>query len=72
MYVHVFMSFFSGIYSPCVMYVPSHVFLLWQVYVGMKRKVEQLSWLEKYLPTSISGRIANGGICCLSVNTEPP
>jgi optic atrophy protein 1 len=26
----------------------------------MKRKVEQLSWLEKYLPTSISGKIANG------------
>jgi hypothetical protein len=30
------------------------------VYVGMRREVERLSWLEKYLPSSLGGRIANG------------
>ena len=59
-YIHVHVHVYQG-------FIFSHVFLLWQVYVGMKRKVEQLSWLEKYLPTSISGKIANGWICCLSV-----
>jgi optic atrophy protein 1 len=30
------------------------------VYVGMRREVERLSWLENYLPSSIGGKIANG------------
>lgn len=34
--------------------------LLLQVYLGMKRQVEQLSWIEKYLPSSVGGRIADG------------
>ena len=28
--------------------------------MGMKRQVEHLSWLEKYLPSSIGGKIADG------------
>lgn len=28
--------------------------------MGMKREVERLSWLEKYLPSSVGTKIANG------------
>ena len=31
--------------------------------MAMRREVERLSWLEKYLPSSIGGRITSGNVC---------
>ena len=55
------LSFFCIDHLFSLMSPPFHLVLLpSQVYLGMKRQVEQLSWLEKYFPSSVGGRIADG------------